>query len=121
MPLDQWAGVGARSLSRGARRMVTLAGSSWSFDRASNHLKEFCHISVSDDTIERVCQEEGARAQRWMSESKMPVQAFARAAGRAEFSTDGVKVNTTGGWREMRLSVLARREPTPPLPAGAMG
>jgi hypothetical protein len=110
--LDQWAGVGVRSLTAGARRMVTLAGTSWSFDRASGHLEEFCHVSVSDDTIERVCQEEGERAKAWMEQSPEPVKAFAKAAGQAEFSTDGVKINTTGGWREMRLSVLAKREPT---------
>jgi hypothetical protein len=114
IPLDIWAGVGKRSVTLGARRMLALAGTSWSFDRASAHLKEFCHIEVSDDTIERVCQEEGARARKWMSEADEPVQAFAKASGQAEFSADGVKVNTVGGWREMRLSMLARREPAAP-------
>jgi hypothetical protein len=94
--------------------MVTLAGTSWSFDRASVHLEEFCHVAVSDDTIERVCQEEGERAKAWMEQSPEPVKAFKKAAGQAEFSTDGVKINTTGGWREMRLSVLARREAARP-------
>jgi hypothetical protein len=94
--------------------MLTLAGMSWSFDRASAHLLEFCHLSVSDDTIERVCQEEGRRAATWMSQAHEPVEAFARAFGQAEFSTDGVKVNTVGGWREMRLSILAKREPALP-------
>ena len=114
MPLDDWAGLGGRSLTEHARRMVTLAGTSWPFDRASRHLLEFCHVRVSDDTIERVCQEEGARARRWAQEAEEPARAFAAAAGRAEFSSDGVKVNTVGGWREMRLSVLARREPAAP-------
>ena len=90
--------------------MLTLAGMSWSFDRASAHLLEFCHLRVSDDTIERVCQEEGQRAGMWMSQADEPVDAFAKAVGQAEFSTDGVKVNTVGGWREMRLSILAKRE-----------
>lgn len=89
--------------------MLTLAGTSWPFDVAAERLKELCHISTSDDTIERVCQEEGEQARRWMSEAGAPVQAFTRASGQAEFYTDGVKINTTGGWREMRLSVLAKR------------
>lgn len=91
--------------------MVTLAGTSWPFDRASEHLAEFCHLKVSDDVIERVCQEQGESAKRWMEQSSEPVKAFAKAAGDIEFSTDGVKINTTGGWREMRLSVLAKRQP----------
>jgi hypothetical protein len=104
--------VGVRSITTGARRLLTLAGTSWSFDRASSHLKEFCHIQTSDDTIERVCQEEGERAKTWMNESNDPVEAFENASGEAEFSTDGVKINTVDQWREMRLSVLARREPS---------
>lgn len=112
IPLDDWAGVGLRSITAGARRMLTLAGTSWSFDHASSNLKEFCHIQTSDDTIERVCQEEGERAKTWMSLSNDPVQAFENASGDAEFSTDGVKINTVDEWREMRLSVLAKRNPT---------
>ena len=110
--MDDWAGVGDRSITAGARRMLTLAGTSWSFDRASSHLEEFCHLKVSDDTIERVCQEEGERAKKWMNESSDPVEAFGPASGQAEFSTDGVKINTVDDWREMRLSVLAKRNPT---------
>jgi len=94
--------------------MVTLAGASWSFDRASVNLKEFCHLEVSDDTIERVCQEEGERARRWLKSSQAPRQAFAAATGQVEFSTDGTCVNTVGGWREMRLSTVLKREPTTP-------
>jgi hypothetical protein len=112
IPMDEWSGVGLRSITAGARRMLTLAGTSWSFDRASSHLKEFCHIQTSDDTIERVCQEEGERAKTWTNESNDPVEAFEKASGEAEFSADGVKINTVDQWREMRLSVLARREPS---------
>jgi len=114
IPLDEWAGVGKRSITSGARRLLTLAGSSWSFDSAASHLKEFCHLTISDDTIERVCQEEGQRAQAWMSESGEPVKAFAKAAGHAEFSADGVMINTVDDWREMRLCTLAKRPPTTP-------
>jgi hypothetical protein len=114
-PFDAWAGIaGNRSLTGHARRTVSLAGMSWSFDVAAKRLAELCHVRVSDDTIERVCQEEGHRARSWMTESGEPVRAFTKAAGDAEFYTDGLKVNTTGGWREMRLSVFARRGPATP-------
>jgi len=99
------------------RRLITLAGTSWSFDRAAKHLEEFCHLDVSDDTIERVCQEEGERAQQWMKTSDEPAKMMSQAQGQVEFSTDGVKVNTTESWREMRLSTFARRVPTGPCAA----
>lgn len=110
IPWDQWAGVQGRHMSQPARRMLSLAGMSWPFDTAAARLKELCHIAVSDDTIERVCQEEGERARRWTMESQAPARGFAQAKGHAEFYTDGVKINTIDGWREMRLSVLAKRE-----------
>jgi hypothetical protein len=99
--------------------MITLAGASWSFDRASVNLEEFCHLVISDDTIERVCQEEGERAQRWLKSSVTPAQMMEKAVGEVEFSSDGTCVNTVDGWREMRLSTVLKREPTTPADAGS--
>lgn len=94
--------------------MAVLAGISWSFDNAQKKLWEFCHLRISDDTIERVCQEEGIQVQKWMREAAAPVEAFAAAPGLGEFSSDGLQVNTVDGWREMRLSVWSKREPCAP-------
>ncbi len=60
--------------------MLTLAGTSWPLDRAAAHLKEFCHVQTSDDTIERVCQEQGERARRWMEPSNEPTVRLANCA-----------------------------------------
>jgi|ERR1051326_7929465 hypothetical protein len=97
-------------VSEHARRVVTLAGSTWPFDEASAKLLELSRLRVSDDTIERVCQEEGQRAAAWMKSDEAPGEMMKKASGELEFSTDGVKVNTTEGWAEMRLNVLAKRE-----------
>ena len=117
IPLDRWAGVGERSITAGARQMLVLAGTSWSFDRASVNLRRFCHLEVSDDTIERVCQEEGQRAQRFLASDPAAVEALGKAGGEVEFSTDGTSVNTVDGWREMRLSMVVKREPATPCDA----
>lgn len=74
-------------------------------------------MNVSDDTIERVCQQEGEAARKWLRENGKATEAFGQAEGEAEFYSDGLKVNTTEGWREMRLNLLQKRErgtPTPP-------
>src|SRR5690606_7862213 len=72
--------------------------------------KDLCHMQVSDDTIERVCQDEGERARQWLRGQPQTAEAFAQAPGEAEFYSDGLKVNTTEGWREMRLNLLQKRE-----------
>lgn len=91
--------------------MIVLAGSDKSFDQASNRLKELCRIDVSNDVVRRICDEEGQAVQKWIESSSQPPEAFAAASGEAEMSSDGVKVNTTVGWKEMRLSVFSKREP----------
>jgi hypothetical protein len=112
-PLDAWAGIGPRTVSDEARRLLVLAGSTWSFDQASVKLKELCRLSVSNDTIRAVCDEEGQRVDQWMRKDDASVSPLQSAAGDLEFSSDGTSVNTTEGWREIRLSVMSRR------PAGA--
>jgi hypothetical protein len=95
--------------------MIVLGGSGCSFDEASRTLRELGHLQISNDVIRRVCDEEGKRVQGWMNDSPQPQKAFAAARGVVEFSTDGLKINTVGGWREIRQSVLSKR--TPALPA----
>ena len=117
VPFDRWSGLGPGMSTPAARRMLALAGMSWSFDTASDRLAELCLLRVSNDTIRRVGQAEGQAAQRWMSQSPVPAERFQQAAGATEFYTDGVTVNTTGGWRDLRLNVFARREAgSPPTP-----
>ena len=42
-------------------------------------------------------------------QSPEPQKAFAAAKGVVEFSTDGLKINTVDGWREIRQSVISKR------------
>jgi hypothetical protein len=48
-------------------------------------------------------------ARRWQQEPEAG-SSFRQAGGEVDLSTDGTSVNTTAGWREMRLSVFAKRE-----------
>ncbi len=115
VPWDIWAGLsGVHRVTHHARRMIVLAGSGCSFDEASRNLKELSHVQVSNDVVRRVCDEEGKAVQQWLTSSPEPAKAFSAAKGVVEFSTDGLKLNTTGGWREIRLSVMSKREPALP-------
>jgi hypothetical protein len=113
-PMDTWAGIGSRTISDEARRLIVLAGSTWSFDQASAKLKELCRLSVSNDTVRAVCDEEGHRVDQWVRKDQASVEKLSAAEGELEFSSDGTSVNTTEGWREIRLSVLDKRQSGPP-------
>jgi hypothetical protein len=43
----------------------------------------------------------------WQREDPEAARPFREAAGEVEFQTDGRRVNTTGGWREVRVSLFA--------------
>lgn len=107
-PLDERLGVGGL-VGPAAQRLLCLAGASWSFDRASANLKEFCGPSVCDNTIRAVCHEHGGAMRDWQRDDPTASVAFRAAEGDVEFQTDGAMVNTTKGWREMRLSIFAKR------------
>jgi hypothetical protein len=107
-PLDVRLGVQG-FVSPGAQRLLCLAASSWSFDRASAHLKEFCGLFVCDNTIRSVGQDHGGQMRDWQRDERAN-RAFRGASGDVEFQTDGTCVNTTDGWREMRLSIFAKRK-----------
>jgi hypothetical protein len=53
IPLDERLGL-TSYLSPEARRLLCLAGSSWTFDIAQSRLKEFAGISASDELIRQV-------------------------------------------------------------------
>lgn len=107
-PLDQRLGV-VGYVSPQAKRLLCLAGASWSFDAAARRLKEFCGLGVSDNTIREVCHRQAAAMGAWQRESEEATHAFHQARGDIEFSTDGTSVNTWEGWREMRLGIFAKR------------
>lgn len=115
-PWDERLGVRG-FVSPQAQRLLCLAGASWSFDRAASHLKEFCGLSVSDNTIRELCCEHGAAMRAWQESAPAVQEGFEQAEGDIEFQTDGTSVNTTEGWREMRLGIFAKRrrgEPATP-------
>lgn len=67
-------------------------------------------MRVSDTTIREVAQRHGAVANEWLRTEPQAVREFREAGGDVEFTTDGTCVNTTEGWREMKVGLFAKRE-----------
>ncbi len=108
-PLDERLGVKGY-VSWQAQRLLSLAAGSWSYDQAAELLHAFCGVRVSDTTIRAISQEHGGQMRRWQQQEAVACAAFRQAEGEAEFATDGTSVNTTNGWREMRVGVFAKRQ-----------
>src|SRR5262249_25733182 len=106
--LDERLGMDGR-YSPDARRLICLAGGSWSYDLAAERLGEMCGVVVSDTTVRELSQAEGAQMAVWQRTAPEVRTQFETAKGDVEFATDGTMVNTTEGWQEVRLGVLPNR------------
>lgn len=114
---DERLGLAGR-YSPNAQRLICLAAGSWSYDLSSQRLEELCGLQVADTTIREIAQRHGAQANAWLREEPLAVQEFREATGDVEFTTDGTCVNTTEGWREMKVGIFSKRERgEPALPA----
>lgn len=107
--LDEPLGL-AGLLSKQARRLVSLAGGQQSFARAEQTLEQLCGWSISDESIRRACYAEADRIARWQDEDERAYRGFLTAAGEIELQIDAAKVNTAGGWRDMKIAVCAKRQ-----------
>jgi hypothetical protein len=105
----------------GARRLAVFAGTHWSFEKSSCHLKEFCGVHLSDNTIRQLCDEESPKMEDWQNNNATSHRPFMEANGETEFTTDGTCVNTTEGWKEMRIGIFSRRECGPPASPSEWG
>jgi hypothetical protein len=97
-------------LTRQATRLICLLGGLHSFAGAERLLTECCGWTVSDERIRQACQAESMRIASFRADSPTLAAAFACAAGDVEFQADAAKVNTIGGWRDMKIGIFARRE-----------
>jgi hypothetical protein len=95
--------------TRQARRLLCLAGTSWSFAAASDHLREMSGLTVAANTVRNVCQAEAKRIEQWQASAPQATAEYGKSSGEIEFFTDGTCVNTTEGWKEMRLGVFTKR------------
>lgn len=95
--------------TRQARRLLCLAGTSWSFAGSSANLREMCGLQVAANTVRNVCQAEAGRVEHWQANAPQASAHYAKASGEVEFFTDGTCINTTEGWKEMRLGVFTKR------------
>lgn len=111
-PADDVLGVEGY-LSVGARRMATLAGVQQSFAKAEQLLAELAGWELDDESIRQLTHA-AAKAVSGQRPERADASRFAAAAGAVEVPIDAGKVNTTGGWRDVKMAVFSKREAGPP-------
>ena len=94
--LDERLGIQGR-YSPQARRLISLAAASWSYDVSSERLEELCGVSVSDTSVGDISQATGTQVLERQRTEPAAVRVFGTAMGDVEFTTDGPSVSTTEG------------------------
>jgi hypothetical protein len=95
-------------VTTGACRMACLLGVQQSFVQAERTLREVAGWDLDDNTIRQLCHATARRANASRQE-RATAEAFAQAEGDLELQIDAGKVNTLGGWRDVKVAVFARR------------
>jgi hypothetical protein len=108
-PADAALGV-TGYVTRAAERMAVLAGARDSFARAAVMLRELAGWALDDEVIRQLTHAAARRAAAGRGR-RGDAERFAGAAGAVEVQIDAGKVNTLGGWRDVKLAAFCRRQP----------
>ena len=61
-------------------------------------------------TIRELCQQEAAKMEEWQKASSSEIQKdFIEASGHVEVTMDGTSVNTTEGYKEVKIGINSKR------------
>jgi hypothetical protein len=89
--------------------MMTLAGVSQSFRHGSVLLERLAGWGACHEVVRQACYRQADQASAQREASAPEAEPFREAPGQAEFQTDATKVNTRGGWRDMKIGVFLKR------------
>ncbi len=99
-------------------RLACLAGADKAFAPAAVHLHEFLGVTLSAEKLRRTCHAEAKQMIPWQEQAGAVATVFQQAVGEIEFQTDATKVNTTMGWRDLKIAAFLKRPcGEPALPA----
>jgi len=94
--------------------MATLAGVAQSFRHAGELLRQLAGWTTCHESLRHICYQQADELNEQRQASAPELEDFQNASGQMEFQTDATKLNTTDGWRDMKIALFAKREPGQP-------
>jgi len=104
-------------LSQRAAQMITLAGVSQSFRHGNLLLDSLAGWTTCHEIIRQVCYRQSDQLAAQREAASPEIEPFRQASGQMEFQTDATKINTLGGWRDMKIAIFAKRKAGEPATA----
>jgi hypothetical protein len=128
---DALLGIEGIRYSKTVQKHCCRLGADSSFAATSEHLDEMLGVDLCPETVRTMVEGHGRKMARFQAKDTVSDEAFQKAAGEVEFTTDAGKVNTREeGWKDLKIAVISKRAagtPTTPddwkkqrLPAATM-
>jgi hypothetical protein len=107
-PVDEPLGL-ADDYTVGFRSLAVGLGADVSFQKAAEALRFYCQLKLSRMTVRKLCYKEAPKMEKWMQKTPEIAAEFIKAPGNVEITIDATKVNTMGGWRDLKLCIFSKR------------
>ena len=102
--------LGITDYTVGFRSLAVRAGADASFQKAAENLQFYCGLTIGRMALRKLCLEEVPKMAEWMQKAPEVVTEFTRAPGNVALTIDATKVNTRGGWRDVKIGIYSKRK-----------
>jgi hypothetical protein len=115
---DGLLGVEGQRYTKTVQKHCCRLAAETSFATTGQLMQEMLGVDLCHETVRTMVEGHGQVMARFQATDTASEQAFQKAAGAVEFTTDAGKVNTREeGWKDLKIAVLSKREagaPTTP-------
>lgn len=115
---DGVLGVEGKRYSKTVQKHCCKLASDVSFAATSERMQEMLGVGICPETVRTVVEGHGKEMARFQANDTVSAEAFRKAAGAVEFTTDAGKVNTREeGWKDLKIAKISKRlagEPASP-------
>lgn len=108
---DAVLGVEGERYTKTVQKHCCRLAAETSFAATSTHVYEMLGVDICPETVRTLVERHGQAMARFQSQDSASEQAFQKAEGVVEFTTDAGKVNTREeGWKDLKIAVIAKRK-----------
>lgn len=115
---DGLLGVEGERYTKTVRKHCCRLAAEVSFASTGKLMQEMLGVDLSTERVRTMVEGHGKEMARFQGQDSASEQAFQKAAGEVEFTTDAGKVNTRQeGWKDLKIAVVSKRtggEPATP-------
>lgn len=107
---DGVLGVEGQRYTKTVQKHCCKLASGVSFAVTSEHMREMLGVGLCPETVRTMVEGHGKAMARFQPEDTASAQAFQKAKGAVEFTTDAGKVNTREeGWKDLKIAKISKR------------